>query len=132
MAVTRAVYYVTAAKVLEGFRLRVTFADQSEGVVDLSDVVARGGVFTPLKDPAFFSLARADTEAGTVVWPNELDVAPEELYARANGRAVKVGPHGPHRRSGARAVNRLGRSTRAAASVHDSHADSHGGNRQRT
>jgi len=79
----RPTYYVTKAEVLEGYRLQLTFEDQTEGVVDLSDVVARGGVFRPLKDPKYFRLARADADAGTVVWPNEVDVAPEELYARA-------------------------------------------------
>ncbi len=42
-----------------------------------------GGVFEPLKDPAYFARLRADAEAGTIVWPNDADVAPETLYARA-------------------------------------------------
>jgi hypothetical protein len=81
-------YLVTDAEVLDGYRLRVKFEDRTEGTVDLSDLVARGGVFTALRDPGFFRQARADADAGTVVWPNELDVAPEELYARAH-KAVR-------------------------------------------
>lgn len=77
-------YYVTDAKVLDGYRLRLTFEDRTGGTVDLSDLVVRTRVFQPLKDPKFFRQARADADAGTVVWPNEVDVAPEELYARAH------------------------------------------------
>jgi hypothetical protein len=77
-------YFVTAVQVLDGHRLRLTFQDRTSGEVDLSDVIARGGVFASLSDPAYFSLARVDAEGGTVVWPNEVDIAPETLYARAH------------------------------------------------
>ena len=119
-------YYVTGAKVLDGYRLRLTFADQTEGVVDLSDLVARGGVFRPLKDPKYFRLARADADAGTVVWPNEVDVAPEELYARAHraaqdsgrlltikrsmARRPGIGASRPSKSPSPRAKSRIGRS----------------------
>jgi Protein of unknown function (DUF2442) len=33
-----------------------------------------------LDDPAFFARVRVDPEAGTVVWPNGLDLAPEVLH----------------------------------------------------
>lgn len=75
---------VTDAEVLDGYRLRLRFEDRTEGTVDLSDLVSRGGVFTALQDPKVFRRALADAEAGTVVWPNEVDVAPEELYRRVH------------------------------------------------
>ena len=36
-------------------------------------------VFQPLKNPNFFSLAFV--EHGTVVWPGDIDIAPETLYS---------------------------------------------------
>lgn len=35
-------------------------------------------VFQRLQNPGFFALARVDY--GTVVWPGEIDIAPETLY----------------------------------------------------
>jgi len=41
------------------------------------------GVFEPLRDPIYFAQVRVDPEAGTIVWPNGLDMAPEPLYEEA-------------------------------------------------
>lgn len=68
---------------LNGYTVRVRFDDGTSGEVDLSYLLDYGGVFEPLRDPDFFRQLRADPEAGTVVWPNEADVAPETLYAHA-------------------------------------------------
>jgi len=80
-------YLVTEAEALDGYRIRLKFEDQTQGTADLSDLVIRGGVFLPLRDPAYFKQARADPEGGTVVWPNDADVAPEELYLRIRPRS---------------------------------------------
>jgi hypothetical protein len=53
--------------------------------VDLAYFLEYGGVFQPLRDEEFFRALRADPEAGTSVWPNGADVAPEILYARLRG-----------------------------------------------
>lgn len=45
-----------------------------------------GGVFEPLRDSPHFAQPRADTEAGTIVRPNNADIAPETLYAHAQSR----------------------------------------------
>ena len=73
---------------LEGYVVHVRFEDGTSGDVDLGYLREYGGVFEPLRDPAFFRQLRADAEAGTIVWPNEADIAPETLYARARGHDV--------------------------------------------
>jgi hypothetical protein len=80
---------VTAARVLDGYRVEVTFSDGVRGVVDLADrIVARGGIFGPLENPQFFRQVRVDEELGTLVWPNGADVCPDLLYAWATGQPV--------------------------------------------
>ena len=74
---------------LLAFRLWVWFSDGSEGVADLSRLMARSeSMVAPLKDPAFFS--RVFVEAGVPTWPNGYDYAPSALYAemREAGRSA--------------------------------------------
>jgi hypothetical protein len=55
-----------------------------------------GPVFEPLHDPAYFAKASLDPVAGTVVWPNEADFAPEALYELEEEKEpMRVGPHQP-------------------------------------
>jgi hypothetical protein len=80
---------VTDVRVLNGYRVELTFSDGLRGVVDLTNrIVGRGGVFGPLENPDFFRRAAVDTELGTVVWPNGADICPDLLYAWANGEVV--------------------------------------------
>lgn len=67
----------------EGYVVHVRFEDGLTADVDLSYLLDYGGVFEPLRDLEYFRLLRADAEAGTIVWPNEADIAPEKLYAHA-------------------------------------------------
>ena len=66
-----------------GHSVRVRFEDGLAADVDLSYLLDYGGVFEPLRDREYFCQLRADADAGTIVWPNEADIAPETLYARA-------------------------------------------------
>jgi hypothetical protein len=82
---------VLRVKPLDGHRLWLRFTDGSEGVRDLSDVIARDGeMVRPLKDPAFF--ARAFVEMGAPTWPNGFDLDPINLYMemRKAGELTKV------------------------------------------
>ena len=63
--------------------MSVRFEDGICGDVDLSYLTEYGGVFEPLRDPTYFAQLRVDPEAGTIVWPNDADIAPETLYAHA-------------------------------------------------
>ncbi len=74
---------LTEARSLDGCRVHVRFEDGTTADIDLSYLLTYGGVFEPLRDPAYFAQLRADAEAGTIVWPNDADIAPETLLARA-------------------------------------------------
>jgi hypothetical protein len=71
------------ATVADAYVVHVRFDDGLSADVDLSYLLERGGVFEPLRDIAYFRRLQADQEAGTIVWPNEADIAPETLYERA-------------------------------------------------
>jgi hypothetical protein len=73
---------------LDGYAVHVRFEDGTAADVDLSYVLNYGGVFEPLRDSAYFAQLRADTEVGTIVWPNNADIAPETLYAHARSCAA--------------------------------------------
>jgi hypothetical protein len=76
------------AKPLDGYTVHVRFEDGTVADVDLSYLLEYGGVFEPLRDVQYFGQLRVDSEAGTIVWPNEADIAPETLYAHARRRAA--------------------------------------------
>jgi Protein of unknown function (DUF2442) len=88
MAAMRSTPLLIEAEPLGGYTVRVRFEDGTAGNVDLSYLRDYGGVFEPLHDAEFFRELRADPEAGTIVWPNDADIAPETLYALARGRAA--------------------------------------------
>lgn len=73
---------------MDGNLVRVRFEDGTTGKVDLSYLLEYGGVFEPLRDRDYFRELRADREAGTIVWPNDANIAPETLYALARAGAV--------------------------------------------
>ena len=71
--------HVTRVQYLDGYKLEVTFSDQTVKVVDLESELF-GEVFEPLRDVAFFERAEVNPETNTVEWPNGADFAPEFLY----------------------------------------------------
>ena len=77
---------VTGVEVVPPYQLKLTFADGSTGTVDGARWVLgkKAGVFAPLRDPALFAQVYADHEAGTIVWPNDVDVDPDTLYEEAH------------------------------------------------
>lgn len=77
---SRAWPHIEDVLVLEGYRLRLWFDDGKVGDVDLSHLVGAGPVFEAFADPEFFSRVRIEPVFGTVVWPGEIDLAPETLY----------------------------------------------------
>lgn len=76
---------VNSVEPLDGYRLRVRFADGVEGEVDLSDMVGKG-VFAAWQDRAEFLKVAVDPETGTLTWPGGLDICPDSLYEEVTGR----------------------------------------------
>jgi uncharacterized protein DUF2442 len=60
--------------------LRLLFNDGTKKTVDLSPLLL-GPVFEPLKNATYFRRVLLDPVAGTVVWPNGADLAPEALHS---------------------------------------------------
>lgn len=62
-----------------GYRYNIRFTDDRSGTVDFKPFLW-GEVFEKVKDRDFFRQASIDKTAGTITWPNGVDIAPETLY----------------------------------------------------
>lgn len=72
---------VTAVRHLGDFRLELTFSDDVSGVLDFwPRIMNHRGIFEPLHDLEFFRQVRSDPESGTLCWPNNVDLCPDQLY----------------------------------------------------
>lgn len=69
--------YVERVTPLDNGRLHLVFRDGKTGVYDMAPQF-RFACYAPLKSPAVFKSARV--AGGTVCWPGDIDIAPEELY----------------------------------------------------
>lgn len=75
---------ICQVQVVGPHRLALTFTDGHQGIADVAPwIYGRGGVFTPLHDPAYFARVTVDHDAGTVTWPNGVDLDPDMLYEAA-------------------------------------------------
>jgi hypothetical protein len=65
------------------YTIELQFDDGKSGTVDFSRYLDKGGVFDRFKDIEFFKQFKVNEELGVLVWPEEIDIAPETLYAEA-------------------------------------------------
>ena len=80
---------VTDVRHVKDYTLEIRFSDGKAAELDFRQrVVGRGGVFTPMESIDFFRQVTVDREAGTLVWPNGVDLCPDVLYAEATGKAI--------------------------------------------
>ena len=77
---------VTEATYSGKYQIDVRFADGSSGKVDFAKYLEEGTVLSKLKDLAVFK--SFGVKYGTIVWGEDLDIAPETLYLEATGRDV--------------------------------------------
>ena len=71
---------VSSVKPIPDFVLCLVFSNGEQRQFDMRPYL-RYPVFRRLENPGFFSLAHIDY--GTVVWPGNIDIAPETLYDRS-------------------------------------------------
>ncbi len=78
--IPRAPWRVVEVHAISGYRLAVKFMDGTTGEIDMSRLVMSdsAGIFAKLRDPALFT--QAYVEYGAVVWPGEIDLAPDAMY----------------------------------------------------
>jgi len=77
------IHDVVSASYQGEYKIEITFDDGKRGVVDFSKYLHKGGVFDRFKDIGFFRNFKINEELGVLTWGNEIDVAPETLYAEA-------------------------------------------------
>jgi len=79
---------VTGATYQGGYKIELEFDGGTRGVVDFSKYLDRGGVFERFRDIEYFRNFSVNDELGVITWGNELDIAPETLYAEATGSGL--------------------------------------------
>jgi len=81
---------VITAKLLNDYRLEVVFEDNKRGIIDFSEYLSKGGVFEKFKDINFFRNFTVSKDLGTIIWGNEIDIAPETLYMKCEPGACRA------------------------------------------
>ena len=74
---------VIAANYKGGYKIELIFEDGASGIVDFSKYLNKGGVFEKFRDMEFFMNFKINEELGALTWGDEVDIAPETLYAEA-------------------------------------------------
>jgi hypothetical protein len=82
------IHDVVSASYKGEYRIEVTFDDDKRGVVDFSKYLHKGGVFERFNDIGFFKNFKINKELGVLTWQDEIDIAPETLYAEATGTSL--------------------------------------------
>lgn len=72
-------YDVIAFELAGSYKLRVTFNDNTQQVIDFEPVLY-GEMYAPLRDLSLFDQVRLDPEIRTLVWPNGADFDPYVLH----------------------------------------------------
>jgi hypothetical protein len=79
---------IAEARYVEGYKIFVRYPDGAKGVIDFSDH-PRDGVFEAWNDMEYFRSFRIHPQSGALVWPNELDIAPEYTYSQVSGVPIE-------------------------------------------
>ena len=77
------IIYIVSATYIEGHKIRIRFNNGVEGIADLQDYEWKG-MTLPLANEQFFRHFQVDH--GTIVWANDVDIAPEFFYYKVTGQ----------------------------------------------
>ena len=77
-------YRITNVKVLEGYNIRLKYADGVEGTVNLSRLVGKG-VFSLWNNYDEFKKVSIGS-SGELLWGSEVDLCPDSLYLEITGK----------------------------------------------
>jgi len=85
---------IAAVEALEYPTLRVTFDDGLDGILDLSDLIADGPAFAPLKNEAYFRTVAVGAHGWTFGWNldeqgQEIDFCPDATRIRIETQIVE-------------------------------------------
>jgi hypothetical protein len=72
---------IISVKPLEGYQLHIQFEDETQGIIDISQLIEFTGIFTSLQDLNFFQQVKVHPEWGTIYWENGADLDPDVLYS---------------------------------------------------
>jgi hypothetical protein len=74
---------ISKVKYLHDYTLKVVFNDGKTKIVDLIDLVKKGGYyFGPLQDVDMFKNVSMDDMSYSICWPNGADLSPDTLYEK--------------------------------------------------
>lgn len=69
--------------------LRLVFDDGAVAEIDLSPLIASGGVFQPLARWETFRQARLDARGRAVCWPGDVDLCADALWMEATAQGSR-------------------------------------------
>ncbi len=82
---------ITKAEYISGYSIMLNFDNGEQGAVDLKATIFndKRKIFEALRNVDFFKNFSLDS--WTLVWQNELDLAPEYLYNLLNKKTINAG-----------------------------------------
>ena len=73
---------------LEGYQLHIQFEDDTQGIIDISQLIEFTGIFTSLQDLNYFQQVKVHPEWGTIYWENGADLNPDVLYSIITNQSI--------------------------------------------
>ncbi len=86
-------YDIQSAEYCGGYKIKLTFADGKNGMVDFKKYIREGTVFEKFRNINFFKEFYINKDLYVLCWPGEIDIAPETLYAEATNTPLPQWVH---------------------------------------